>query len=160
MSHTLSQWGLDLLKQSEAFRAEAYLCPAGRPTIGYGHVIKASERFLRPLTETEAEALLRGDCEIAEVYINATAAGKGSLNGGYTLSQNQFDALVLLVFNIGITAFRASTLLRCLQNGDKAGAAAQFLVWNKITVNGKKQICKGLVNRRQAEMRMFQGLDL
>lgn len=155
--YSLSQSALNLLKQLEWFSPVVYLCPAGKPTIGYGHVVKSNERFLRPITQAEGEALLRGDCETAETYINATAAGKGSLNGGYTLTQNQYDALVLLVFNIGVANYKSSTLLKCLQDGDKAGAAAQFLVWNKITVDGKKQVSNGLVNRRAREQALFLG---
>ena len=153
--YTLSQTGLNLLKQSEGFSAVVYLCPAGKPTIGYGHVVKAVESFKQPISTEQAEDLLRADCETAGNYINATAAGKGSLNGGYRLTQNQFDALVLLVFNIGVTAYRESTLLSCLQNGDRTGASAQFLVWNKITVDGKKQVCKGQVTRRAKERALF-----
>lgn len=153
--HRLSQHGIDLLKQFEGFSALVYKDPAGIATIGYGHVLTSGERDLTYVTAADAEALLRTDCEIAENYINATAAGKGSLNGGYSLNQNQFDALVLLVFNIGITAYRHSTLLRRLQNGDKTGASEQFLVWNKITVNGVKKVSRGLVNRRAAERLLF-----
>lgn len=153
--HTLSPRGLELLKQLEGFSAAVYRCPAGRPTVGYDHVISARERFLRPITQAEGEVLLRGDLEPAENYINITAAGKGSLNGGYRLTQNRFDALVLLVFNIGVTRFSLSTLLKCLQSGDMVGAAEQFLAWNKITVNGKKQVCEGLVKRRTAERALF-----
>ena len=153
--YTLSQTGLNLLKQCESFSAVVYLCPAGKPTIGYGHVVKAAESCKQPISTAQAEDLLRADCETASNYINATADGKGSLNGSYQLSQNQFDALVLLVFNIGLTAYRESTLLRCLQNGDKTGASEQFLVWNKITIDGKKQVCKGLVNRRAKERALF-----
>lgn len=152
---TLSQHGIYLLKGFEGFKALVYNDSAGIATIGYGHVLTSGERGLKYVTDQQAEALLRADCEIAENYINATAAGQGSLNGGYTLNQHQFDALVLLVFNIGITAYRHSTLLRRLQNGDKTGAAEQFLRWNKITVNGVKQTSRGLVNRRAAERELF-----
>jgi lysozyme len=59
------------------------------------------------------------------------------------LTQNQFDALVSLVFNIGGGAFRKSTLLKKLNAGDIQGAADQFLVWNKGTVNGKRVVLRG-----------------
>lgn len=151
----ISPNGLAILKDIEKFRANVYLDAAIKPTIGYGHKIKSTERFFRPITPAEGEALLKGDLETAENYINATMAGKGSLNGGYRLNQYQYDALVLLVFNIGVTAFRSSTLLIYLQNGDMDEAAEQFLVWNKITVNGKKQVSKGLVARRGIERVLF-----
>ncbi len=151
----LSPNGLDILKDLEKFRSKTYPDAGGKPTIGYGHLIKSNERFLRAITEDEGVALLKGDLKTAENYINATMAGKGSLNGGYRLTQHQYDALVLLVFNIGVTAFRSSTLLIYLQDGDMDEAAAQFLVWNKITVNGRKQVCQGLVARRGIERLVF-----
>jgi lysozyme len=159
--YSLSKTGLNLLKQSEGFSAVVYLCPAGKPTIGYGHVVKSNESFKQPISTELGEALLRADCETAGNYINATAAGKGSLNGSYQLTQNQFDALVLLVFNIGVTAYRESTLLSCLQNGDKTGASEQFLVWDKITVidtktkQKVKKVCPGQVSRRARERALF-----
>lgn len=151
----LSPNGLAILKDIEKFRSKPYRDAAGKLTIGYGHKIKATERFLHPITPAEGEALLKADLETAETYINATMAGKGSLNGGYRLTQCQYDALVLLVFNIGVTAFRSSTLLVYLQNGDMDKAAEQFLVWNKTTVDGKKQVCQGLVARRGIERLLF-----
>ena len=151
----LSPNGLAILKDIEKFRSKPYRDAAGIPTIGYGHVIKSTERFSRPITPDEGEALLKADLETAENYINATMIGKGSLNGGYRLNQYQYDALVLLVFNIGAPRFKSSTLLKCLQSGDKAGAAEQFKVWNKITVNGKKQACPGLTARRGIERILF-----
>ncbi|MGZ5056679.1 MAG: lysozyme [Methylobacter sp.] len=151
----LSPNGLAILKDIEKFRSKPYPDAAGKLTIGYGHKIKSTERFLRPITQAKGEALLLADLENAENYINATMAGKGSLNGGYRLNQNQYDALVLLVFNIGVANFRSSTLLGYLQLGDMAEAAEQFSVWNEITVDGEKQVCQGLVTRRAIERILF-----
>ncbi|WP_312069487.1 lysozyme, partial [Acinetobacter sp.] len=67
------------------------------------------------------------------------------------LSQNQFDALVSLTYNIGSTAFKNSTLLKKLNAKDYAGAADQFLRWNK----GGGKVLKGLVRRREAERALF-----
>ena len=67
------------------------------------------------------------------------------------LSQNKYDALVSLSYNIGSGAFKNSTLLNKLNSGDYKGAAEQFLVWNKV--NSKKM--QGLVNRREAEHNLF-----
>jgi lysozyme len=71
------------------------------------------------------------------------------------LTQNQFDALVSLVYNIGPPNFNGSTLLRKLNAGDYAGAADQFLVWNKGRVGRKLVVISGLVNRRNAERQLF-----
>lgn len=67
------------------------------------------------------------------------------------LSQNQFDALVSLTYNIGQTAFKNSTLLKKLNTSDYVGAADQFHVWNK----GGGKILKGLVRRREVERNLF-----
>ena len=67
------------------------------------------------------------------------------------LTQNQYDALVSLSYNIGSNAFKNSTLLKKLNSGDYKGAAEQFLVWNKV--NSKR--VQGLVNRREAERNLF-----
>ncbi len=72
------------------------------------------------------------------------------------LTQNQCDALCSLVFNIGATAFAASTLLKKLNFGDYSGAAAEFIKWNKATVNDKKIPLLGLIKRRQVEKALFE----
>jgi lysozyme len=101
----ISQNGLDLIKQHESFSPVIYICPAGKPTIGFGHVVLPGESFTR-ITEAEALELLRKDVAIAENCINQNVKA--------LLSQDQFDALASLVFNIGIGAFMKSTLLRKL----------------------------------------------
>ena len=160
----ISPKGLFLIQEFEAFSAQPYLCPANKLTIGYGHVLSPADKhsvaYRDGITPEQATQLLRADCGIAETIINAMAAGKGSLNGGFSLNQNQFDALVALVFNIGAGAFKSSTLLKCLQSGDKAGAAAQFMAWDKITIGGKKQPCDGLTNRRSRERALFEAANV
>ena len=71
---TVSQCGLDLIKQFEAFRPQVYLCPAGKRTIGYGHVMLKSDILHPPISMVQAEDLLRQDCCIPENYINACAS--------------------------------------------------------------------------------------
>lgn len=91
--------------------------------------------------------------EGSNVTEQQTAAFENEVNNDVTvpLTQNQFDALVSLCFNIGVTAFRDSTLLNLLNAGDYNGAAAQFSVW--ININGA--VSQGLVNRRNAEKDLF-----
>jgi lysozyme len=103
----ISQAGLDLIKQHESFSAIPYLCPAKKLTIGFGHVVLPNESFTT-ITETQALEILRKDVSIAENCINKTVK--------VPLSQDQFDALVSFVFNVGCNAFLKSTLLRKLND--------------------------------------------
>lgn len=137
-----SQAGIDLLKQLEGCRLAVYKDSAGYPTIGVGHLIKPGEHFTA-ITMAQAEDILRADIAPAELAVNGAVKG--------SLSQNQFDALVCLAFNIGVTAFARSTLVRKLNEGDTSGAAAQFLVW----VKAGGRVVQGLVNRRNKERVLF-----
>ena len=144
---------------------DAYLCPAGIWTIGWGHAIvdggvqlkgpanKARARTLYPggITRQQAEDLLRGD--LVPRAASVASLLKQAVNDG------QFGALLALVFNIGAANFGASTLLRKLNAGDVQGAADQFMAWDKARVNGVLQALAGLTRRRKAERAMFLGQD-
>lgn len=138
--HT-NQAGLDLIKRFEGYRGRAYKCAAGKWTVGWG-----STRNVRPgmsITESEAEQRLREDLEDAEWTVAKAIR--------VPLNDNEFAALVSLVFNIGAGAFRGSTLLRMLNAGDRISASAEFLRWNKA---GGKSL-EGLNRRRLAERALF-----
>jgi lysozyme len=135
--------GIALIKQFEGLRLARYLDAVGKPTIGYGHLILPNERFTRPLTPAEAEALLRRDLRGAELNLRKLLH--------VPVTQQQFDALMSFVFNLGAGRLRSSTLLRYLNAGSPAHAADQFLVWNKA---GGKPLA-GLTRRRQAERKLF-----
>ena len=96
----ISQQGIDLIKAHEGLRLRAYLCPAGKWTIGYGHTRTAQPGIV--ITEAEADKLLLSDISVAEACVNGQRL---------MLSQGMFDALVSLVFNIGCRRFKTSTLL-------------------------------------------------
>ena len=167
------QEAVDLIKSFEGIpdgdpstvNIDAYLCPAGIWTIGWGHAIvdggvqlkgpaqKARARALYPggITRAQAEALLRGD-------LVPRAASVSSLLKK-PVSDAKFGALIALLFNIGAGNLAASTLLRKLNAGDMAGAADQFLAWDKARVNGVLQPLAGLTRRRRAERAMFLGQD-
>ena len=148
---------------SSTVNIDAYLDPVGIWTIGWGHAIphkgewlrgaqnKAVARALYPggITRAQAEALLRGD-------LIDTAASVASLVAG-PISDGQFGALVAFAFNVGAGALGKSTLLRKLNAGDVAGAADQFLVWNKGRNGGVLQVLPGLTRRRKAERALFLG---
>lgn len=140
-----SQDGIDIIKQFEGFKSKAYYCPAGKLTIGYGHVILPYENDLKSavITEEQAENILRADIQIAEATLNGTKL---------MLEQNQFDALVSFIYNVGPGAFLNSTLIKRLRVGDYPGAAHQFLRWTKA--NGVE--LSGLVRRRKAEKELFE----
>lgn len=128
----------------------AYKDSAGILTIGVGHTSAAGPPKVTAgmrITAKEAGEILSRDLAAVEADVNRMIS--------VPLNQNEFDALVSLVFNIGSGAFQKSTLRRKLNAGDRAGAADQFLVWNKITKGGKKVELKGLTTRRQAERKQF-----
>lgn len=137
----ISNNGIEFIKQFESLRFKAYLCPAGKWTIGYGHTCNVKEGDV--INSDTAEKLLRADLVGFEKDVNRLIK--------VNVTQNQFDALISLVFNIGTRAFSTSTLLRLLNQGEYTAAANQFTRWK--TSNGKELL--GLVRRRRAEMELF-----
>lgn len=138
----LSLAGLAHLKQWEGLKLNPYKDAAGLWTIGYGHLLKPGE-WWDSITEAQASSLLAQDVGTAEDAVNSLVKVK--------LAQTQFDALVSFVYNVGVGAFRRSTLLKLLNAGDYAGAAAQLPAWRKAG----GQVIQGLVNRRNAELALF-----
>lgn len=138
-----SQKGIDLIKKFEGCRLEAYKCPAGIWTIGYGHTKGVKDGQI--ITQEQAEEFLREDLRIFEQTVESCVK--------VPLSQNQFDALVSFCYNCGSGALKTSTLLRLLNEGNYSSAADQFLRWNKA--GGK--VLAGLTRRREEERVMFLG---
>lgn len=139
--------GIAHIKEFEGFRGKRYLCPANKPTIGYGHVIVDSERATlwgADLTEEQATKLLMKDLARFEDAVLAMVA--------VPLTQGQFDALVSFAYNLGEAKLRSSTLLKLLNAGDYDGARKQINRW--VYSNGKK--LDGLIRRRARETEMFQ----
>ena len=141
----VSAAGLDLIRRFEGFSESVYLCPAGKPTIGYGHVLRPGEAFPEPISQADATDILAEDCRTVEIFINA--------NVRVPLAQHEFDALVCFVYNIGVGAFDRSTLLRFLNMGERAAVVNEFLRWNKV----QGAPMEGLTRRRMAEAKMFLG---
>lgn len=142
----------DLIKSFEQFRPTAYL-PTKHdvPTLGYGHT--AGVRMTDTCTMPTAEAWLRQDVGMVVSDINNRCQG-------VPLTQNQFDALVSLVFNIGIAAFDGSTLLKRLhgwtENGERptlwsSNCAHEFTRWNKQA----GRVLPGREARRAKEAALF-----
>ena len=139
--------GIELIKKFEGLRLESYLCPAGIPTIGYGHTegVKLGQK----ITEEQANKLLADD--YLEFESNVSQMVK------VPLKEHQLDALVSFVFNLGINALRNSTLLKKLNKWDYVGAAPEFDKWVFAKVKGVSTKMSGLVKRRAAERQVFEG---
>lgn len=144
----ISDEGLRLIKSFEGYHTRqqdgscvAYLCPAGVATIGWG----CTEGVTLGMRWTEAEATegLRREIAKHEAAVNRLVT--------VDINQNERDALISFSYNCGIGALSTSTILRRLNRGDRAGAAAAFALWNK----GGGRVLKGLVARRSREAALF-----
>lgn len=138
---TPSENCFDLIKCFESFRARAYYCPGRVVTIGYGTTkgVKIGDKI------THEEAIQRLQDEVTQLSKLVSAAIIVDIN------QNQFDALVSFAYNVGITAFRKSTLLRKLNAGRFDDVPAELLRWSYA--NG--HFLGGLRERRKAEGALF-----
>lgn len=137
-----SQNGINIIKKYESCQLKAYICPAGKPTIGYGHVLSTYEDGMT-ITHDEAERLLQYDLIRFEKSVDSINA---------RLNQNQFDALVSLCFNIGPWNLKMSMLARRVKaNPDDPGIASEFMKW--VNAAGKK--LNGLVKRREEESILY-----
>ena len=152
----VGQSGRALFQEWEGLDLNEYLDSGGAPTIGIGHLMTRSERmsgkiiikgkpvvYRKGLTVQQCWDLLDQDLDPAEAAVN----------GGVrvALNQNQFDALVSFAFNVGGSAFASSTLLKVLNAGHHDQVPAQLLRW----VRDKGKIVKGLVNRRNKEIELW-----
>lgn len=137
----ISENGLDLIRKFEGFRLTAYDDSVAVHTIGYGHTLGVCAGDT--CTLEQAEKWLKEDAHHAENCIQHSVSVE--------LTQNEFDALVSFVFNLGCGAFIGSTLLRLINDGRIDEAAAQFQRWNKAG----GQVLAGLTRRRQAEAELF-----
>ena len=138
--------GIDYIKSIEQWSNTPYPDQAGFLTIGWGHKILPGENFTY-INEDEGEQLLRKDLSETESAINRLVT--------VPITQNQYDALVSFVFNIGVSAFAGSTLLKKLNAGDYEGAALEFPRWRYVTVEGEKKESAGLLARRETEQNIF-----
>lgn len=133
----VSPEGIALIKQWEGLRLRAYQCSAGVWTIGYGHT--GNVRAGMEITEEGADALLVSDIAKFERAVAQAVE--------VPLTQHQFDALVSFAFNVGVGAFKGSTLLRKLNTVQYDAVPAELMRW--VHAGGKR--VQGLVNRRAAE---------
>lgn len=140
---THSENATRLVMTAEGCRLTAYQDENGIWTIGYGHTGPEVVEGLT-CTQAQAEAWLDEDLGVADAAIARLVK--------MALNQNQHDALVDLIFNIGQGHFATSTCLRELNQGNAVGACAAIALWNKA--GGK--VSPGLVRRRAAEQQLFR----
>lgn len=141
-----SSKGIDLIKSFETLQTKAYKAVPTEQyyTIGYGHYGPDVEPD-STVTEAEAERLLAEDLAETERAVSEATAG-------WNLKQCQFDALVSLALNIGVNAFRDSTLLKLVKRG-----APEDVIRNEFSrwCHSGGRVLKGLQRRRQAEADMY-----
>lgn len=146
----INEDGLLIIKSFEGLELVAYQDSVGVWTIGYGHTSMAGPPNVSPgmvITEAEAERILRQDLNLFEQGV----ADALTIN----TNADQFSAMVSFSFNVGLSAFRDSTLLRKHNAGDFAGAAEEFLRW--VYAGGQK--LPGLERRRKAERALYLSQD-
>ena len=137
-----SSKGIFLIKSFESLQTEAYRCPAGVLTIGYGHTGKDVHEG-QVITAEKAEQLLTDDLRTFENYVNGL---------GLNLKQGQFDALVSFAYNCGIGNLKSSTLLKkVIANPNDSSIQYEFAKWNKA--GGK--VLLGLTRRRKQESNLY-----
>ena len=137
--------GIALIKEFEGLRLKAYLCPGGVWTIGYGHTAGVKPGIV--ISEAQAEEYLKADLIAFERYLNGL---------GLALNQNQFDALISFIYNVGTGNFSNSTLLRKVRaNPQDNSIMDEFLRW----VYSKDRVLPGLQRRRLAEMKLYFSND-
>lgn len=141
-SMRISKKGVELIAKYEGCRLEAYKCPAGVWTIGYGHTQGVKEGDILPSKEA-AQTLLEQDLGKYAGYVNACMKNG---NIGFPLNQNQFDALTSFVYNCG-----KGSLERLVSGRNAAKIGEKMLAYNK----GGGKILPGLVRRRQEEHDLF-----
>jgi lysozyme len=145
-----SQRGISFIAKEEGERLTAYNDIAGVPTISVGvtdGVTAEDVHNQRTITREESQAM----------FAMALASRESAVERLCTLkpNQNQFDAMVSLVYNIGKSGFAKSSVLKAHNSGDFQGAAKAFLLWNKSRVAGELQVIKGLSDRRARESELY-----
>lgn len=136
----------------EGLFLKSYLCPASVVTIGWGSTMYKDGKKIKigeVITLAQAEELLMWELNKKTIALY-----------GLILNQNQFDACLSFIYNLGIGAFNKSTLLKKIKvNPDDATIKDEFMKWNKARVNGQLVVLKGLTNRRKSEVELYYKKD-
>ena len=148
----MSEEGLELIKEFEGCKLEAYKCPAGVWTIGVGSTLYEDG------SKVQKGDYLKSEDEAMDLLALTLGKYEQSVTKSVhvPLTQNEFDALVSFTYNVGGANLASSTLLKLLNSGEsKSIVAKEFHKWNKA---GGKELA-GLTRRRQAEARLFLAND-
>jgi lysozyme len=145
---------IDAIKHYEGFSSKVYTCPAGKKTVGYGHVLSKGEAFSSPLSQFQADLLLYQDISKAIFNLEKIAPEL------FKADEHRLEkvlAVTSFIFNVGESNFRSSTLLKKIRSKEWSAAANEFLRWNKTTdpKTGTKVELAGLTKRRQSEALLF-----
>lgn len=140
-----------IVKKYEGFKRSAYKCPAGVWTIGYGSTMWSDGKKVFPgqiISLPDAERLLMWELENKSHALNAM---------NVFFNQNQFDALCSFIYNLGVGAFKRSTMYRkILVNPNDRTIRDEFMKWNKARVNGELKVLNGLTKRRKEEADLYE----
>ncbi|MDO5769002.1 MAG: lysozyme [Psychrobacter sp.] len=156
---SLSQSGIDKLCEYEGFESHPYKDSAGKWTIGYGSTYYENNQ---PVKSTDKPISKERALQLKQNIVNRdfapavnTVLSKEISEGKIT--QNMFDMLVSLAYNIGAARFATSAVVKYLHDGDKNAAANAFLLWNKVRnpVTRQLEFSKGLYRRREKERDYF-----
>jgi lysozyme len=152
----MSDNGKRLLSEWEGFELNVYRDVAGLPTIGVGHLLTKDELSSGKLF-IKGVAIQYGAGLSQQLVLDLLAQDLQGFETGITesvkvpLSQNEFDALVAFAFNIGLMAFKESTLLKELNQGQLQDVPAQLRRW----IHSGGQVSRGMVNRREKEVALW-----
>ena len=142
----ISQKGIDLIKEFEGCKLQAYLCPAGVWTVGVGHTKGVKKGMV--ITQQQAETFLKDDIKLVETLLNGM---------GINYTQNQFDSLTSWIFNLGQGNFKSSTMYKYIvARKTDLEITDQMVKWHNA--NGKPLLA--LKKRRCKEANVFLGKDV
>jgi lysozyme len=136
---------LGLVTAWEGYEGKVYLDPVGIPTVCYGHVVPSNVEVGTHFSTDACHDILYSDLKIASEAVSRNVRVK--------IPEYTKAALISFTFNVGISNFKKSTLLKLINKGDIEAACHELPKW--VYAKGKK--LKGLVNRRQAEMELCLG---
>ena len=133
---------INFIKKFEGYSSHAYICLAGKKTIGYGHVLKEKEN-IETISEEKAEELLYDDINKASCSVIRNISAK--------LTQGQFVALTSFTFNLGAASLQRSTLRQKVNRNEHSQVPSELMRW----VYSCGKVIPGLVRRREEESNIY-----